>query len=48
MATFKPTLKLDLTGVAGDNKINITAVSMTVDQFNSVTGLHMLGKPMEY
>ena len=32
----------------GDYTINITAVSMTVDQFNSVTGLHMLGKPMEY
>ena len=32
----------------GDYTINITAVSMTVDQFNSVTGLHMLGKPMEF
>ena len=33
---------------SGDYTINITEVSMTVDQFNSVTGLHMLGKPMEF
>ncbi|HRM30692.1 MAG TPA: hypothetical protein PLH48_09205, partial [Acinetobacter johnsonii] len=28
---------------SGDYTINITAVSMTVDQFNSVIGFHMLG-----
>lgn len=32
----------------GDYTINNTAVSMTVDQFNSVTGFHMFGKTMEY